>query len=35
MALDKVHFKMKKVRQFLKGWGYNLAGQKKKKEKRN
>jgi hypothetical protein len=33
VALDKVHFKMKKVRQFLKGWGYNLAGQKRKRKK--
>jgi hypothetical protein len=28
-----VHFKLKKVRQFLKGWGYNHASQLKKEER--
>jgi hypothetical protein len=34
VALDMFHFKLKKVRQFLKGWGYNQAGQKIKRKKR-
>jgi hypothetical protein len=25
-ALDKVQFKLKKVKRFLKGWGFNIAG---------
>jgi hypothetical protein len=29
--LDKVLFKLKKVKKFLKGWGFNLAGSRKKK----
>jgi hypothetical protein len=32
--LDKVHFKLGKVRKFLKGWGYNRAGLVKKGRKR-
>jgi hypothetical protein len=32
--LDRVHFKLKKVRKFLKGWGYNKARQNKKRKKR-
>jgi hypothetical protein len=31
--LDKVHFKLGKVRKFLKGWGYNMAGMVKKRKK--
>jgi hypothetical protein len=31
--LDKVHFKLGKVRKFLKGWGYNRAGMVKKMKK--
>jgi hypothetical protein len=30
-ALDKVLFKLKKVRKFLNGWGYNRAGNKKER----
>jgi hypothetical protein len=26
-------FKLKKVKKFLKGWGYNLAGNRKKRKK--
>jgi hypothetical protein len=32
-SLDKVMFKLKKVKKFLKGWGYNLAGNRKKRKK--
>jgi hypothetical protein len=31
-ALDRVLFKLRKVKKFLKGWGYNLAGSRKKKK---
>jgi hypothetical protein len=32
-SLDKVLFKLKKVKNFLKGWGFNLAGNRKKRKK--
>jgi hypothetical protein len=32
-ALDRVQFKLKKVRKFLKGWGYNRARASKKRKK--
>jgi hypothetical protein len=34
-ALDRVLFKLKKVKNFLKGWGFNKAGSNRKKEERN
>jgi hypothetical protein len=33
VPLDRVHFKLKNVRQILKGWGYNHAGQVEKRKK--
>jgi hypothetical protein len=32
-ALDRVLFRMKKVKKFLKGWGFNKAGSEKKRKK--
>jgi hypothetical protein len=32
--LDKIQFKLKKVKKFLKGWGYNRAGKGKQKKKK-
>jgi hypothetical protein len=32
VALDRVQFKLKKMKIFLKGWGYNLAGSRKKRK---
>jgi hypothetical protein len=32
VALDRVLFKLKKVKRFLKGWGYNLAGSMKERK---
>jgi hypothetical protein len=34
-ALDKVLFKLKKVKISLKGWGFNLASSKKQRKKSN
>jgi hypothetical protein len=31
-TLSRVLFKMKKVKKFLKGWGINLAGSRKKRK---
>lgn len=31
-SLDKVQFKLKKIKKFFKGWGFNLAGSVKKKK---
>jgi hypothetical protein len=31
-VLDKVLFKLKKVKRSLKGWGFNLAGSKKQRK---
>jgi hypothetical protein len=33
VTLDKVQFKLKKVKKFLKWWGFNLAGAQKKRMK--
>jgi hypothetical protein len=33
MALDRVQFKLKKVKKFLKGWGYNKSGLASKMKK--
>jgi hypothetical protein len=33
VTLDKVQFKLKKVKKILKGWGFNLAGVQKKRKK--
>lgn len=30
--LDKVQFKLKKIKKFFKGWGFNLAGNRKKRK---
>lgn len=32
LALEKVQFKLKKVKKYLKGWGYNLAGNTKRRK---
>jgi hypothetical protein len=32
IPLDRFLFKLKKVKKFLKGWGFNLAGSKKKRK---
>jgi hypothetical protein len=32
VALDRVQFKLKKVKRFLKSWGYNKSGQTRKKK---
>jgi hypothetical protein len=32
ITLDKVMFKLKKVKNFLKGWGFNLAGNRKRRK---
>jgi hypothetical protein len=34
-ALDRVQFKLRKVKNFLKGWGFNKIGSNKKKEERD
>jgi hypothetical protein len=31
-VLDRVLFKLKKIRKFLKGWGFNIAGARKKRK---
>jgi hypothetical protein len=33
VVLDKILFKLKKVKKFLKGWGFNLSGSRRKWEK--
>jgi hypothetical protein len=33
VALNRVMFKLKKVKIFLKGWRYNLAGSRKKRRR--
>jgi hypothetical protein len=33
VVLDRVMFKIKKVKKFLKGWGFNLSGARKKRKK--
>jgi hypothetical protein len=33
VPLDKVHFKLKKIKKVLKGWGFNLSGSRKQKKK--
>jgi hypothetical protein len=32
MMLDKILFKLGKVKQYLKGWGFNLSGSRKKRK---
>jgi hypothetical protein len=33
VTLDKILFKLKKVKKFLKGWGFNLSGSRRKRKK--
>jgi hypothetical protein len=33
VALDRVLFKLKKVKKFLKGWDYNKSGRSKQRKK--
>jgi hypothetical protein len=35
VALDRVLFKLKKVKKALKGWGFNVSGAMKQKKERN
>jgi hypothetical protein len=32
VALDRVLFKLKRIRKFLKGWGFNIAGSRRKRK---
>jgi hypothetical protein len=32
VSLDRVSFKLKKVKKFLKGWGFNLSGSRGKRK---
>lgn len=32
MSLDRVQFKLKKVKRYVKGWGYNLARNMKRRK---
>jgi hypothetical protein len=33
VSLDRILFKLKKVKKFLKGWGFNLSGTRKRRKK--
>jgi hypothetical protein len=32
VALDRVQFKLKKVKKYLEGWGFNISGARKKRK---
>jgi hypothetical protein len=32
LSLDRVLFKLKKIKRFMKGWGFNLSGARKKRK---